>query len=207
MPRSLAIAAACLYLLASLMPTATAAPPDQERTGSLLEIEPYNPDRDSPALTTPRWVGEPGVDAVVVLAIDDMRDPAVYEAYLRPILNRIKAIDGRAPVSIMTCRVDPTDPRLRGWLKEGLSLEVHTINHPCPCLQKGDLAEAARTYHGCVDLMNQIPGNKPVAFRVPCCDSLNTVSPRLFRRDIQQDEPRRPLPVDRLLGLHRADPQ
>ena len=28
--------------------------------------------------------------------------------------------------------------------------------------------------------MSQIPGNKPVAFRMPCCDSMNTVSPRFF---------------------------
>src|SRR6185295_52842 len=96
------------------------------------------------------------------------------------ILDRLKAIDGRAPVSIMTCKVDPKGPRLQGWLKEGLSLEVHTLTHPCPCLQKSDFAEAARTYHECVDLMNRIPGNKPVAFRMPCCDSLNTVSPRFF---------------------------
>ena len=28
--------------------------------------------------------------------------------------------------------------------------------------------------------MNQIPGNKPVAFRMPCCDSKNTPSPRFW---------------------------
>ena len=28
--------------------------------------------------------------------------------------------------------------------------------------------------------MGSIPRNKPVAFRMPCCDSLNTVSPRFF---------------------------
>ena len=28
--------------------------------------------------------------------------------------------------------------------------------------------------------MNEIPGNRPVAFRMPCCDSLNTPSPRHF---------------------------
>ena len=74
-----------------------------------------------------------------MLAIDDMRDPAEYEAYLRPILDRLKAIDGRAPVSIMTSQVDPNDPRLQGWLKEGLSLEVHTLTHPCPLLAEGRL--------------------------------------------------------------------
>lgn len=70
--------------------------------------DPYYVGRDFPKLTTPQWVGEDGVDAVVVLAVDDMRDNIPkYEAFLRPILDRMKAIDGRAPVSIMTCVVDP----------------------------------------------------------------------------------------------------
>jgi hypothetical protein len=63
-----------------------------------------------------------------------MRDTAQYEAYLRPILQRLKQIDGRAPVSIMTCSVKPDDPRLQTWIDEGLSIEVHTIDHPCPLL-------------------------------------------------------------------------
>jgi hypothetical protein len=136
--------------------------------------------RDFPKLTTPQWVGEDGIEAVVVLAIDDMRDSAKYETYLRPILDRLKKIDGRAPVSIMTCKVDPADPQLQTWLQEGLSIECHTIDHPCPLLQGGDLPKAKSTYDRCVDLMNQIPGNKPVAFRMPCCDSLNTPSPRFW---------------------------
>ena len=121
--------------------------------------DPYYVGRDFPKLTTPQWVGEDGVEAVVVLAIDDMRDPAKYEAYLRPILERLKQIDGRAPLSIMTCKVDPADPQLQTWLKEGLSIECHTIDHPFPLLQGGDFAKARSTYDRCVDLMNQIPGS------------------------------------------------
>jgi hypothetical protein len=113
-----------------------------------------------------------------------MREPAKYETYLRPILQRLKAIDGRAPVSIMTCSVRPDDPQLQSWLGEGLSLECHTIDHPCPLLQGGDFAKAKSTYDRCVYLLNEVPGNKPVAFRMPCCDSLNTVSPRFYREII-----------------------
>ncbi len=189
MPRPLIVALAGLGLIVLPLVPCVAAPPDLARPPQFDPFNPYYPHRDTPRLTTPQWVGEPGVEAVVVLAIDDMRDPAVYEKYLRPILNRLKAIDGRAPVSIMTNRVDPKDPRLQAWLREGLSLEVHTLTHPCPCLQKGDFAEAARTYHGCVDLMNQIPGNTPVAFRMPCCDSLNTVSPRFFAEIFRKMSP------------------
>ena len=143
-------------------------------------LDPYHVHRDFPRLTTPQWVGEPDVDAVVVLAIDDMRDTAKYEQYLRPILDRLKQIDGRAPVSIMTNTVDPQDPQLKRWLQEGLSIDVHTIDHPCPCLADGDFDKAKATYDRCVDLLNTIDGNSPVAFRMPCCDSQNTPSPRFW---------------------------
>lgn len=153
----------------------------QNRLAHLDEFcNPYHVDGDFPKLITPQWVGEDGVDAVIVLSIDDMRGYQKWESYLRPIVDRLKEIDGRAPVSIMTCKINPQEPHLQAWKKEGLSLEVHTIDHPCPCLQRGDFAKASGTYHDCVDLMASIPGNEPVAFRMPCCDSQNTPSPRFF---------------------------
>jgi hypothetical protein len=155
--------------------------PDGNRLAYLDEpLNPYYPHKDFPKLITPQWVGEEGVECVVTLGIDDMRDPQKYEAYLRPILDRLKQIDGRAPVSIMTCQVKPDDPQLQAWLKEGLSIECHTYDHPCPCLKESSLAKAKETYDKCVDLIHQIPGNRPVAFRMPCCDSLNTPSPRFW---------------------------
>jgi hypothetical protein len=111
---------------------------DANRLAYLDECNPWYPHTDFPKLITPQWVGEEGVEAVIVLAIDDMRDPAKYEQYLRPILNRLKQIDGRAPVSIMTCDVKPDDAQLQSWLGEGLSIECHTIDHPCPILQGGE---------------------------------------------------------------------
>src|SRR5262249_20226219 len=86
----------------------------------------------------------------------------------------------RAPVSIMTCQVKPDDDQLQAFLKEGLSLETHTVEHPCPLLAGGDFGKAVSTHERCVDLLASVPNNKPVAFRTPCCDSLNTVSPRFF---------------------------
>ena len=150
---------------------------------------PYHVGLDTPRLTTPQWVGEPGVEAVVILGIDDMRDPGRYEAFLRPVLQRLKKIDGRAPVSIMTNSVRPDHPQLQSWLGEGLSIEVHTIDHPCPLLTAGDLPRAKSTYDRCVDLLGRIPGNRPVAFRMPCCDSLNTVSPRFFSEIFNRTTP------------------
>ena len=122
---------------------ASAFAADANRLTYLDDASPFWPTPQSPKLTTPQWVGESGVDAVVVLAIDDMRDPAKYEAFLRPILDRLKRIDGRAPVSIMTNVVKPDDPQLQAWLKEGLSLEVHTLAHPCPFFGKMSFDAAA----------------------------------------------------------------
>lgn len=175
-----------LPLLTLFLSATTAFSAVGNRLTYLDDSSPFWPTPQSPKLTTPQWVGEPGVDAVVVFAIDDMRDPAKYEAFLRPILDRLKRIepahggDGRAPVSIMTNVVKPEDPQLAAWLKEGLSLEVHTLAHPCPMLGKMSLDDAAKTYHGGVDLLASVPGNKPVAFRMPCCDSMNSASPRFF---------------------------
>lgn len=167
-------------LLALLLPVpALAQSKDGNRLAYLDEVNPYYPSRTFPKLITPQWIGEPGVEAAVILAIDDMKEPKRYEAFLRPILRRLQKIDGRAPVSIMSCWVDPKDPQLQTWLKEGLSIECHTFTHPCPFF-KGGLEKAKASYDMCVEIMHQIPNSKPVAFRMPCCDSLNTVSPRFF---------------------------
>lgn len=173
----------CVFTSAIIIGLAVSAVAENQRADEFAcqaQANPWYPDVHYPRLITPQWVGEEGVECVVTLGIDDMRDPARYELYLRPILNRLKQIDGRAPVSIMTCSVKPGDPQLQSWLDEGLSIEVHTIDHPCPLLNSGDFGKAKSTFDRCVDLLNQIPGNAPVAFRTPCCDSLNTVSPRFY---------------------------
>ncbi|MBI3467569.1 MAG: hypothetical protein HY000_31550, partial [Planctomycetes bacterium] len=131
------IAGLIMFLSSGLLGEAACAA-DGNRLTYLDELNPYYVSRTFAKLTTPQWVGEKGVEAVVVLAIDDMRGHEKWEAFLRPILERLKQIDGRAPVSIMTCTIDPQDPHLQTWLKEGVSLEVHTIDHPCPLLKDGD---------------------------------------------------------------------
>ncbi len=150
------------------------------RLAYLDASDPYYVGLSFPRLITPQWIGEAGVEAVVVLAIDDMRDPKKYENFLRPILDRLKKIDGRAGLSIMTNVVDPADPQLQTWLDEGLNFDAHTIDHPCPLLAGGDFEKARSTYDRCIDLLAGVPNNLPVAFRMPCCDSLNTPSPRFF---------------------------
>lgn len=141
---------------------------------------PVYPSQAHPKLVTPQWVGDDGVEVVVTFGIDDMSGHQNYERFLRPILERLKQIDGRAPVSIFSNSPRPEEPHLQQWLKEGLSFEVHTLSHPCPILGQRSFTNAANTFHGCVDLLHHIPGNRPVAFRTPCCDSINSASPRLF---------------------------
>ena len=152
--------------------------------------DPFYVGKDFPKLTTPQWIGEPGVDAVVVLAIDDMTQSGKYETFLRPILDRLKQIDGRAHVSIMTRSVSTDDQQVQQWLKEGVSLEAHTISHPCPLLAKSDFQSAETNYYACIDLLNEIAGNKPVAFRMPCCDSMNSTSPRFFSELFNRASPK-----------------
>ena len=86
----------------------------------------------------------------------------------------------------MTRHVDPQDAQLKAWLAEGLNIEAHTTNHPCPCLKQADFAQAKSTYDQCVDQIAAIPGNMPVAFRFPCMDSMNTPSPRAFQEIVNQ---------------------
>ncbi len=177
-----------LVALAALTSPARAA--DGNRLVYLDENDPYYPSRRFPKLTTPQWVGEEGVEAVVILGIDDMRGHEKWEAYLRPILQRLQRIDGRAPVSIMTCQIDPKHEHLQKWLKEGLSLETHTFDHPCPILGGGNFERAKGTFDRCVDLLAEVPGSRPVAFRTPCCDSLNTPGPRLFAEILNRTTPK-----------------
>ncbi|MEK7684572.1 MAG: PVC-type heme-binding CxxCH protein [Verrucomicrobiota bacterium] len=174
--KSLFISLLCL----AVSPLAQSEPSAANRLTYLDESDPFYVGRDFPKLATPQWIGEAGVEAVVILAIDDLREPQKYEAYLRPILERLKQIDGRAPVSIFCNALDPQQPQFQAWLKEGLSLEVHTLSHPCPLLAQGSFSAAANTYYGCIDLLNHVPGNVPVAFRMPCCDSMNSPSPRFY---------------------------
>ena len=142
--------------------------------------DPYLPSSRFAKLTTPQWIGETNIDAAVVLAIDDMSQYAPYEVYLRPILERLKQIDGRGPASIMGNRINLAEPQLQGWLREGVSIETHTTTHPCPMLVDGNLAKAKEDYDRAVDLFFQVPGNQPVGFRTPCMDGMNTTSPRLY---------------------------
>lgn len=173
-------------------------------------INPYWVSLSTARLVTPQWVGERDIDAVAILSIDDMRDPLKYETFLRPLIDRIKRYQGRAGFTIFTNSIDPYDPLLMHLQNQGGSIEVHTLTHPCPLLQKRDLFEAKRTFDGCVDLLSRIPGGGPVGYRMPCCDSMNSVSPRFFDVIFNRTTPNgRFLEADSsvFLVLDAADPE
>ena len=176
------LAASCLAFDGSMMLGA-------DSLSSLGASDPFYVDHTYPKLTTPQWVGESDVDAVVVLAIDDMRSPEKYEAYLRPILERLKEKDGKGHVSIMSNALDPSLAKYKDWISEGVSLEVHTLTHPCPLLSQNDFEKAENTYFGGIDLLNHVPGNRPVAYRMPCCDSINSPSPRFYAELFNRSNP------------------
>lgn len=170
----------CLFLVFLVLCT-SARTDDGNRLAHLDEgCDPYYVGLHTAKLVTPQWVGEEGVEAVIVLSTDDLREVDKHEQFLRPILQRLKKIGGRAPLSLMANRVDADHPHLQKWLGEGLSLEAHTYDHPCPLLQGGDLASAKETYDRAVDLVAAVPNHRPVAFRMPCCDSMSSLSPRFF---------------------------
>ncbi|MBI3415939.1 MAG: VCBS repeat-containing protein [Verrucomicrobia bacterium] len=166
--------------LPAAVPVAHAPATLANRLTYLDDADPFYVGLNFPKLTTPQWIGETNVEAVVVLAIDDMRDTPKYETFLRPILDRLEQVEGTAALSIMCNALDPQNPQLQSWLREGVSLEVHTLTHPCPLLAKSNFVAAADTYLDGIGLINQIPSNHPFAFRMPCCDSINSPSPRFY---------------------------
>lgn len=154
-------------------------------------IDPYYVNLAFPRLITPQWVGEEGVEAVVVLAIDDLSSERMelYETFLRPILARLQQSGEGAGMSAMTNLVDPHAPQLTRWLSAGMSIETHTASHPCPLLQGAQLQQAKATFDKSVDQIASIPDYHPVAFRMPCCDSMSSVSPRFFAEIFNRTTP------------------
>ena len=97
-----------LVLFATLLlPHAASAADPGNRLAYLDEPpNPYYVGLPCAKFVTPQWVGEKDVELVIVLAIDDLGKPPVYEKFLRPVFERLKKIDGRAPVSIRPCSID-----------------------------------------------------------------------------------------------------
>ncbi len=187
-----------LCLMACLISrTLAAAELPGSRFAYLDERDPYYPHAGFPRLTTPMWIGEEGVDAVILLSIDDMGgppfrprydvSPEAFARFLTPLVERLKQIDGRAPIAIMTCQTERANPVLQQFLKEGMSLDCHTFTHRFPFFRSNEghgpdeaLRFARADYLACMENLFSVPGNRPVAHRMPGCDAQNSVSPRFY---------------------------
>ena len=154
-------------------------PSPGNRLAYLNELDPCYSHARFPKLITPQWIGDPDIEAVVILSMNDVRDLKKTDAYLRPVLERLKKIDGRAPVSLMMCSPDAKESQLQSWLKEGLSLEVYSDSPSSPPFKLG-LEKAKAAYDECVNRLHAIPLNLPVCCRLAECDSLNTPGPRFW---------------------------
>lgn len=188
---AIAAALSCLpgLALAEEEGQSTAAHARGNRLTYLNGVDPYYVGRNSPRLTTPQWLGEPDVEAVVILAVHAADGPKSCESFWRPMVDRLKQIDKRAALSIMTNPVDPADPWLQGLLREGISLEYQPADAARPLLGADGLANARSNYEQALDRLNSVLNNHAVAFRLPGCESLNVASPRFFAEIFNQRTP------------------
>jgi hypothetical protein len=150
--------------------------------------DPYYPSSRFPKLVTTQWIGESGVEAVVIFSDDDLGTRRPFpekilriqrkQTFLDPVLSRLHRIDGRQPISLMANSA-PEPTKLANLVRKGWSIETHSQDHACPQLE-GDFCKTKQQFHACVDNVAKVPGNYPVAFRFPCMDAINSVSPRFL---------------------------
>jgi len=118
---------ACFLFALPAVPPIHAAVDEGNRLSYLDDdCRRYDVGWQTPKLVTPQWIGRRGVEAAIVLAVDDRGDPAACEAFLRPILERLRHIDGRAPLSIMSNAVDPPQAQVEVWRKGGAEIVPQT---------------------------------------------------------------------------------
>jgi hypothetical protein len=152
-----------LLLLALLSASAFAVEKSGSRFAYLDERDPYYPGLGSAKLTTPMWVGEDGVEAVVQLSIDDMgrlepafrlmsyaKSPQLYYQFLQQAIERLRRIDGRAPISIYTLQAQADNPWFQRMLKEGLTIEAHTFTHAVPFLRRDPSTMSEESLEWCI---------------------------------------------------------
>ncbi len=170
-----------VYAVTLLFVCPLLASPRGNRLTYLHREDPYYPGGQTARLVTPQWVGEEGVKTVIVPAIDDLlNNPAYQDQLLRPMIERLQRIDGRAPITHFAVRIEPDDPLANQWIREGLSIDTHTWTHPCPFFALGDIDKIREEYDLSMDQKFQIPHNHPVGTRLTCIDIWNTVSPRFY---------------------------
>ena len=168
------------------------------RLAYLDELDPYYPHAKFPKLITPQWVGEDGVEAVVILAIDDMRDPAKYEAYLRPILDRLQE-DRRPGAGQHHDLLGQSEGSAAANVAQGraVSLEVPHDRSSVPVLQER-LREGQEHLRPLRRSDERDPRQQAGRLPHAVLRFAEHAQPALLRRDLQQDDREGELP-------HRID--
>ena len=207
MPRRLAVAAACLCLLASMA--------RRRRRGAPRRRSRWPPLRGQPVLSPSRL---PQADHAAMgrrarrrgrRRAGDRRharpgrvrdvppaDPEPAQGDRRPRAGQHHDLPGR-----------PEGPAASGMAQGGALARGPHADAPLPVPAEG------RLRRGGADLPRlrrpDEPDPRQQAGRLPhaVLRLAQHGQPPLLRRDLQQDEPRRPFPLDRLLGLHRPHPR
>ncbi len=114
-----------------------------------------------PKLITPQWVGEAGIECVVLLGVEADGVLAEWEPVVRPIVERLKQINGRAPLSLFARDVEPGAQPLRAWLSDGVRVEVLL-----PAITERNVARWKARYDETIDRLTARLGTVPVACRI-----------------------------------------
>jgi hypothetical protein len=142
-----------------------------------------------PRLTTPQWVGEEGVDCVVLLGLEAEGTLAEWQPVVRPVVERLKQIEGRAPLSLFARDVDPGEPPLRTWLLDGVRVElllpaISDLNGTggagagVPSVREPSVARWKAEYDERIDRLTARLGTAPVVCRIaPGNDAANVGPP------------------------------
>ncbi|MGI9456606.1 MAG: PVC-type heme-binding CxxCH protein, partial [Aeoliella sp.] len=141
--------------------------------------EPFYPQRELAKLTTPQWIGQSGVEAVVILTIEGSANDAALRAALAPIVDRLKTIDEGVPLTIFTESPPKVRTEWEAWCEAGLTFEPTLLHHDGPLLSEQGIDDARDLYKRCVEKFFQDARHLPTVFRPPGSARFNATSPRL----------------------------
>jgi hypothetical protein len=138
-------------------------------------------------MTTSKWVVNPKTEAVVLITVDDLRGNkfdgfTYFVARIALELERNKYQKNRvpSPITVFACDLYDISTEQIAGLENLCDVEVHTISHTCPLVstEKGKeqgLIDARNEIQRSMQHISSSISRTPIAFRVPCCDSQNSV--------------------------------
>lgn len=177
----------CLCVISSTLPEITCR-------SAMAATHSANPMRSHPSavLPTPAWIGEQGVDAAVIVSVDDLRGAKLqkYNDFLSPILQELRSNNywseqANPSITIFACDLFGLTASRITNLTRTYDLQVHTISHNCPLFDEAREDKITATKSANDEIKRSIAhlqdsGVEVAAFRAPCCDSQNEAMPNAF---------------------------